>query len=103
MFILLPWRFQRRILVNMTRSISQDEFLAATADTLAAARSDSFVISKDGEFVAALVSERDYVELRKLRAQRVASAMNRISDAIEASGASEAELLELEKALDRHA
>ena len=87
----------------MTRDISQDEFLAATADTLAAARSDSFVISKDGEFVAALVSERDYVELRKVRAQRVAAAMDRISDAIEASGASETELLDLEKALDRHA
>jgi hypothetical protein len=87
----------------MTRSISQDEFLATTADTLAAARNDSFVISNHGEFVAALVSERDYVELRKLRAQRVAASMDRISEAIESSGASGTELLELEKALDRHA
>jgi len=87
----------------MTRSISQDEFLAAPADTLAAARKDSFVISNGGEFVAALVSEREYVELRRLRAQRVAKAMDSISDAIESSGANEAELLELEKALDRHA
>jgi hypothetical protein len=87
----------------MTRDISQDEFLAATADTLAAARSDSFVISKDGEFVAALVSERDYVDMRKLRAQRVMASLDRISDAIQSSGASEAELRELEKALDRHA
>lgn len=87
----------------MTRSISQDEFLAAPADTLAAVRNDSFVISNGGEFVAALVSEREYVELRKLRAQRVADAMDRISNAVESSGADEAQLLELEKALDRHA
>jgi hypothetical protein len=87
----------------MVRDISQDQFLAATADTLAAVRSDSFVISKDGEFVAALVSESDYVELRKLRSQRVSRAMDCISDAIESSGASEADLQELEKALDRHA
>jgi hypothetical protein len=87
----------------MTREISQDDFLATTADTLAAVRNDLFVISKDGEFVAALVSERDYVDLRKLRAQRVKAALDRLSDAIEASGASEAELRELEKALDRHA
>jgi hypothetical protein len=87
----------------MTRDISQDEFLATTADTLAAARSDSFVISKDGEFVAALVSERDYVDLRKLRAQRVMASLDRLSNAIESSGASEDELRELEKALDRHA
>jgi hypothetical protein len=86
----------------MTRDISQEQFLAATADTLAAARSDSFVISKDGEFVAALVNERDYADLRRLRVQRAIEAMNSISDAIEASGASYEELLELEKALDRH-
>jgi hypothetical protein len=87
----------------MTRDISQDDFLAATAATLAAVQNDSFVINKDGEFVAALVSERDYVDLRKLRAQRVKAALDRLSDAIELSGASEAELRELEKALDRHA
>jgi hypothetical protein len=92
-----------RILIGMVRDISQDQFLAATADTLAAARSDSFVISKDGEFVAALVSERDYVDLRRLRSQRVSKAMDAISDAIDASGAGEADLKELEKALDRHA
>jgi hypothetical protein len=87
----------------MTRDISQDDFLAATADTLAAVRNDSFVISKDGEFVAALVSERDYVDLRKLRAQRVKVALDSIGGAIAASGASQEELRELEKALDRHA
>ena len=86
----------------MTLDISQDDFLAAPADTLAAVRSNSFVISKDGEFVAALVSERDYADLRKLRAQRVKAALDSISDAVAASGASEAELLDLEKALDRH-
>lgn len=87
----------------MTRDISQEEFLASPAATLAAARSDSFVISNDGEFVAALVSERDYADLRKLRAQRVKAALDGIGEAVAASGASKEELRELEKALDRHA
>jgi hypothetical protein len=87
----------------MTRDISQDEFLAATAATLAAVQNDSFVINKDGEFVAALVSERDYMDLRKLRVQRVKAALDSLGDAIAASGASEEELRELERALDRHA
>jgi hypothetical protein len=66
-------------------------------------RNDSFVINKDGEFVAALVSERDYMDLRKLRVQRVKAALDSLGDAIAASGASEEELRELERALDRHA
>ncbi len=53
--------------------------------------------------MAALVSERDYMDLRKLRVQRVKAALDSLGDAIAASGASEEELRELERALDRHA
>jgi hypothetical protein len=87
----------------MTRAITQDDFLANASQRLASLGNDVFVIEQDGQFVAALVSQKDFEALRRVHGQRAIAAMNRLSDAIEASGATHEELLELEKALDRKA
>jgi hypothetical protein len=87
----------------MMRAITKDDFLANAQQKLASLGDDLFVIEQDGNFVAALVSEKDFEAIRKVRGQRAIAAMNRLSDAIEASGATKEELLELEKALDRKA
>jgi hypothetical protein len=87
----------------MTRAISVDEFLAKAPQTLSSVGDDSFVI-RDGEtFVAALVGEKDFEAIRQARGRKAIAAMNRLSDAIDASGATEKELKELERALDRKA
>lgn len=87
----------------MTRAISQDEFVATVTQTLASLGEDSLLIEREGAVVAALVPPSDWERLRQMRGQRAIAAMNRLSDAIEASGATEEELRELEKALDRKA
>jgi hypothetical protein len=87
----------------MTRAITKEEFLASAPQTLAALGDDTFVIEQDGNFVAALVSQKDFEAIRRIRGQRAIAALNRLRDAIAASGATHEELLELEKALDRKA
>ena len=87
----------------MTRAISKEEFLAAVPDILTSMGDDLVVIEQDHQFVAALVGQKEFDQLREARGRRAAAALNRISDALEASGASEQELRELQAALDRKA
>ncbi|MDQ2925909.1 MAG: hypothetical protein M3R43_10185 [Acidobacteriota bacterium] len=87
----------------MTRAMTKEEFLAAAPDVLSAVVEDTFVIRQGEKFVAAIVSEREYDMIRRARGERAIAALNRLGSAIESSGASESELRELEKALDRKA
>jgi hypothetical protein len=87
----------------MTRAISIDRFLATAPETLSSVGDDAFVIRQGEKFVAAIVGEKDFEAIRAARGKRAIAAMNRLSDALEASGASQQELLDLEKALDRKA
>ena len=87
----------------MLRAMSKDEFMAAIPDILSSVGEDLVIIEQGQKFVAALVGEKEYRQLREARGRRAIAAMNRLSDAIEASGATEEELRELERALDRKA
>ncbi len=85
------------------RSLTKDEFLADAPILLDTVGEDVLIIKQDQTFVAALVSQADFEEIRRARGSRAMAAMRRLSDAIEASGATEDDLRELEKALDRKA
>ncbi len=87
----------------MMREVSKEEFIAAMPDLLNSVSKDLVVIQQGTQFVAALIGEKEFQQLREARGQRAIAAMDRISDAIEASGTSEQELEELEAALDRKA
>ena len=87
----------------MMREISKEEFIAAAPELLSSVGNDLFIIQQGEQFVAALVGEEEFRRLREARGQRAIAAMHRLSDAIEASGATEEELKELEAALDRKA
>ena len=87
----------------MTRTISQEEFATSAPELLQAVGDQTILIERDGKTVAALVSAEQYESTREARGRRAIAAMNRLSDAIEASGATEQELKELEAALDRKA
>jgi hypothetical protein len=87
----------------MTRAISQDEFIASVPEVLSSVSEGPFIIRRGNTFIAALVSEQEFEMIRRAKGERAIAAMNRMSDAIEASGASEEELRELETALDRKA
>jgi hypothetical protein len=87
----------------MMRAITREEFLATAPETLAAVGDNAFIIREGEKFVAAIVGEKDFEAIRGARGRRAIAAMNRLSDAIEASGATEEELADLEKALDRKA
>ena len=79
-----------------------DEFLASVPEALAAVRQNSLVIRQGDKFVAALVSEEEYGLLHEKRGQRALAALARFQDTIAASGASDEELKDLERELDRH-
>jgi hypothetical protein len=77
--------------------------VATVTQALASLGEDSLLIEREGAVVAALVPAADMERMRQVRGQRALAAMNRLSDAIEASGATEEELCDLEKALGRKA
>ena len=87
----------------MTRAITEEEFLSNPSARFAEVGTDTFVVERDGKFLAAIVSEADFAALRKAQSRRALAALNRLSDFVEASGATEGELRELEIALDRKA
>jgi len=87
----------------MTRAFTPEQFVEALPTIVNSMGEDSFVIERDGQLVAALVTPEEYKLIRQVRGRRALAALNRLSDAIEASGASEEELKELEKDLDRKA
>ena len=87
----------------MTRAITEEEFLANPAAKLAEIGNDTFIVERDGKFVAALVSEAEFHELREKRGRKAVAALHQLNDLVEASGARERELKELEKVLDRKA
>ncbi len=87
----------------MTRAMTKEEFLAAVPEILTSVGEDLLVIEQDHQFVAALVGPNEFRELTEARGRRAIAALNRLSDAIEVSGATEDELRELEAALDRKA
>ena len=87
----------------MVRAVSKEEFLAAVPDILSSGMEDLVIIQQGTHFVAALIGEKEFQQLRQARGRRAVAAMDRISDAIEASGVGEQELKDLEAALDRKA
>ena len=63
----------------------------------------SIVIEEQGHAVGVLVSPDEFERLRRQRGERAVSVMDRFHALMEASGAGEDELHELERALDRKA
>jgi hypothetical protein len=85
----------------MTRAITPEQFVEALPTIVNSMGEHSFVIERDGEVLAALVTPEEYKLIRQVRGRQALSALNRLSDAIEASGASEEELKDLEKSPGR--
>lgn len=87
----------------MMREVSKEEFIATAPEILSSVGNDLVIIQQGDQFVAALVGEKEFRQLHEARGRRAIAAMHRLSDALEASGATEEELKELEAALDRKA
>jgi PHD/YefM family antitoxin component YafN of YafNO toxin-antitoxin module len=86
----------------MTRAISEEEFVSSKADLLKAVGQQTFLIERDGEPVAALVSMAEYESTREARAERAIQAMHAFGEHMR-SVATPEELDELEKELHARA
>lgn len=93
----------RKYYESMARLVSQQEFVETANDLIQSAGQQTVFIQNGGETVAVLVSPSEYESTHEAKVEKAIAAMKRLSDAIYENNPSEAELYELEKALDRKA